>query len=145
MPSEYHLSRVRSLHCKSDPTNIIAYFKFIRIYQFFTKMDKERLQDFIDPNNYIARILLGHFLALQMVVSPIIDREWAHRTRATPVRSPLIWISNIYRDCPSRLKDYLKWPRDIGDAVSEEIAGKTTSMPIIAILKKGEGRYQSYC
>ena len=105
-------------------------------------MDKERLEDFIDPNNHVAQILISHFLALEMVMSLIIDREWAHRTRSTPVRSPLIWISNIYRDYPARLKNYLEWPKDIGNAVADELAGKLTNMPIIAILKNGEGRYR---
>jgi hypothetical protein len=44
-------------------------------YYGIVGMDSKRIEDFIDPANSVARILIAHFLAIQLVVSPIVDRE----------------------------------------------------------------------
>jgi hypothetical protein len=105
-------------------------------------MDTQRITDFIDPCNHVARILISHFLAIQMVVSPITDREFSHRIRYTPVRSLLNWVNLIYDGCPPHLQRYMEWPKAINDSVETELLGKQGAIPI---LRKNEGYSLSYC
>src|ERR1700710_3036764 len=111
--------------------DVAAYFQFIRLYHGIIQMDTQRITDFIDPWNHVARILISHFLAIQMVVSPIIDRELSHRTRYTPLRSLLNWINLIYDGCPAHLRPYMEWPKAIKDAVGAELLGREGLIPIL--------------
>lgn len=125
-------------------TDISAYFQFIRIYHGIIKMDTGRIRDFIDPCNTVVRILIGHFLAIQMIVSPIIDREWAHRPRHTPIRSNLNWIKSIYQDCPTNLKYYMEWPKYIAECVEDELLGRRRTDSQASIMRKNEGYSRTY-
>lgn len=109
------------------------------VYQGILKMESPIFQDFIDPSNLVARLLIAHFLAIQFIVAPIIDREYAGRGRTQPARSHLDWLSMLYKECPLRLRNYLEWPMAVKDCVKNEIEGKAKLIPTISILRKKEG------
>jgi hypothetical protein len=118
--------------------DIPAYFKFVSVFQGIIQMDAEMFQEFMDPSNSVARILIAHFFALQMVVAPIINREWAGRKRSTPLRNHLDQIYQSSRTVPGAFRQYLDWPLAIADAVSDEIMGNQTLVPRVPILRKKE-------
>jgi hypothetical protein len=101
-------------------------------------MDSGMFEDFIDPNNTVASILISHFLALQLVVSPIINREWAGRKRSTPLRNHLDQIHYASKDVPAAYRQYVDWPLAIADAVSNELLGNKSGASRISILQKKE-------
>lgn len=117
-------------------SNIPAYFKFVSIFQGIIQMDSEIFQEFMDPSNAVARILIAHFFALQLVVAPIINREWAGRKRSTPLRNHLDQIYQSAKYVPTPFRQYLDWPLAVADAVSDEIMGNTTLVPRVPILRK---------
>lgn len=119
--------------------NFSGYFKFIFIYQSINRMSNKLFMDFINPTSDPSRILIAHFLALQMIMLPILDREWAGRTKNTPARMNLDWVASIYRSVPEQLQGYVEWPQAIADAVRDELAGKQTTIPRIQILPKKLG------
>ena len=96
-------------------------------------------QEFIAPDNSVARLLIAHFLAIQMVVGPIVDREYAGRARVMPVRGHNDWISTLYRNCPIGLRRYMEWPVAVKDCVRDELSGKEKLIPTVSILRKKEG------
>ncbi len=49
--------------------------------------DVGEFYDFLDANNHVSKILQAHFLAIQVSMLPILDREWASRIKNTPTRS----------------------------------------------------------
>ena len=96
-------------------------------------------QEFVAPTNAVARLLIAHFLAIQTVVAPIIDRQYGGRARVMPVRGHNDWISTLYRQCPMELRRYMEWPVAIKDAIREELGGKEKLVPTVSILQKKEG------
>jgi hypothetical protein len=99
-------------------------------------MESQMFQEFIDPSDSIARLLIAHFLAIQIIVAPIIDREYAGRTRTQPARGHLDWLSMLYANCPLSLRKYLEWPMAVKDCVRDEIDGKEKLISTISILRK---------
>ncbi|KAH6716696.1 hypothetical protein BKA61DRAFT_572772 [Leptodontidium sp. MPI-SDFR-AT-0119] len=122
--------KVSSLH---------GYFKFIFIYQSLNRMSNDLFRDFIDPENHTSRILIAHFLAIQLIMLPILDREWAGRTKNTPARMNLAWMTSIYESTPPYLQHLVEWPQAVAEAVRDELAGKQTNIPRIQILQKKAG------
>jgi len=115
-----------------------AYFKFVSIFQGIIQMDPETFQEFMDSSNIVARILISHFFALQLVVAPIINREWAGRKRSTPVRNHLDQIHQLAKGIPDAYRGYLDWPLAIADAVVDEVVGNKSLVPRVPILRKKE-------
>ncbi|KAG4411950.1 hypothetical protein IFR04_014924 [Cadophora malorum] len=122
--------KVSSLH---------GYFKFIFIYQSLNRMSNDLFRDFIDPENAISRILIAHFLAIQLIMLPILDREWAGRTKNTPARMNLAWMTSIYESSPTHLRHLVEWPQAVAEAVRDELAGKQSNVPRVPILQKKAG------
>lgn len=122
--------KVSSLH---------GYFKFIFIYQSLNRMSNDLFRDFIDPENAISRILIAHFLAIQLIMLPILDREWAGRTKNTPARMNLAWMTSIYESSPRHLRHLVEWPQAVAEAVRDELAGKQSNVPRVPILQKKAG------
>jgi hypothetical protein len=75
--------------------NLLVYCKFVTVYHFIITLEKEALKELTDPKNLGGRILIAHFLAIQIVVSPIVDREWYGQSRSIPIRNHLRWIYSV--------------------------------------------------
>jgi hypothetical protein len=93
---------------------------------------------FMAPNNTISHILIANFFALQLVVAPIINREWAGRKRSTPLRNHLDQIYKLAKGVEEGYESYMEWPLAIADAVVEEVAGNKAAIPRTPILQKRE-------
>jgi hypothetical protein len=109
------------------------------IYQGIIKMDGQTFQEFIDPLNSVAQLLIAHFITIEIIMMPIVDREYGGRARTTPARTHLDWLTMIYRNCPLQMRTYLKWPLAVKDCVTDELDGKERLVPTISILRKKEG------
>ncbi|CZR62609.1 uncharacterized protein PAC_12506 [Phialocephala subalpina] len=120
-------------------SSLQGYFKFIKIYQSINLLDNQAFTDFSDPTNTISRILIAHFFAIQLMMLPILDREWAGRTKTTPCRMNLDWVARINESLPAHMKHYVDWPTAVADAVLEELTGVHVTIPRISILRKKEG------
>jgi hypothetical protein len=128
-----------------QPLTFSAYFKFIMVYQGILKMEPKTFQKFISHTNAIARILISHFLAIQMIVAPIIDREYNGRVRAMPAKGHLDWIDSLHKECPMHLKVYMEWPVAVKDCVGDELNGKERIVPTVSILRKKQGLSIAVC
>jgi hypothetical protein len=101
-------------------------------------MDPDLFHEFMEPSNIVAQLLIGHFFAIQLISSPIINREWAGRKRSTPLRFRLDQIYQLAKGIPDSHRNYLNWPLAIVDAVMDEVLGNKTLVPRIPILGKKE-------
>jgi hypothetical protein len=126
---------LRSIYAIADS---LAYFKFVSIFQGIIQMESDTFQAFMDSTNIVARILISHFFALQFIVAPIINREWAGRKRSTPVRNHLDQIYQLAKGISDEYKRYLDWPLAIADAVVDEVVGNKSLVPRVPILRKQE-------
>ncbi|KAF8861135.1 hypothetical protein BDZ45DRAFT_740735 [Acephala macrosclerotiorum] len=120
-------------------SSLQGYFKFIKIYQAINLLDNQSFMDFSDPENTVSRILVAHFFAIQLLLLPILDREWAGRTKTTPCRMNLDWVARINEGLPANVRHYADWPTAVADAVFEELSGVHSTIPRISILRVKEG------
>ncbi|PQE28863.1 C6 transcription factor protein [Rutstroemia sp. NJR-2017a BBW] len=96
----------------SNTHSLVAYFKFVEIYLAISKMSNRTFATFLDYRNKVARILMAHFLAIQILMKPILDREtvW-DGSGVSIVRANERWIEAIERDVGDRSGSFLDWPR----------------------------------
>lgn len=121
-------------------SSLNGYFMFIMIYAGINKLEVGEFNDFIDANNQISRILIGHFLAIQMILFPILDREWsAGRSKLAAGRMNVTWITSIAANTSQSLRHLLEWPLAIMEAVQDELDGKQSIVPKIEVLRKNKG------
>lgn len=139
MLSERLLYKVYSNVLVTNVNDINAgYFKFLSIYQAINLLDNQSFNDFFSPTNPISRILVGHFLAIQNMMLPILDREWAGRTKNTPCRMNPDWMNTINEGLPVHMRHFMEWPTTVAGAVSNEIStGHCTSPKVSKLRKKG--------
>ena len=116
-----------------------VYYKWIKVYHGILQLTQKDFDDFITAQNLIGRVLIAHFLAIQIVIGPIIDREWMGRKRSTPIRTNLDWINGICQMLPTEKKHLVDWPREIAEGVDEELAGTVSVVPKVSILRRNEG------
>jgi hypothetical protein len=120
-------------------SNGLGYAKFIHLYKDLSMLDNVSFKDLTDPANHVSKILIAHFFAVQIVMLPILAREWEGRTRAMPIRPSLDWISSISSSLPTHMRRYVEWPKTIADTVCDELAGKLPATSKRLILRKNEG------
>ncbi|KAH9212354.1 hypothetical protein DL95DRAFT_304365 [Leptodontidium sp. 2 PMI_412] len=102
-------------------SSVQVYFKFIAVYRFIIGLESQPFRDLIDPKNLGGRVLITHFLAIQIVGDPIIGREWSGRNKSTPVRYHLDWIYSVCDMLPDDKKKFNGWPRAVADSVRDAI------------------------
>lgn len=126
------------LHLAYTTSNmaIPAYFKFVSIFQGIIQMSPADFATFMSPTNTVSHILVANFFALQLVVAPIINREWAGRKRSTPLRNHLDQIYQLAKGVEEGYESYMEWPLAIADAVVEEVGGNRAAVPGTLILRK---------
>ncbi|TAQ85816.1 hypothetical protein B7494_g5864 [Chlorociboria aeruginascens] len=93
-------------------SSLHTYFRFLCIYMFISKLPSAIFNTFLSPTNIVARLLIAHFLALEIIISPILDREWSQRNMDMPARTHLDWIPRIYGELAEagRLaRNVIKW------------------------------------
>lgn len=111
------------------PTDLLAYFKFIYLYDAINNIDNDSFKEFINPHNNVSHILIAHFVAIQFMVGPLISRQWQGRPHAPPLRGQLYWISSIYSGVPPSMRKYISWPKAFGDDLLNYIAGSGLFIP----------------
>lgn len=102
-------------------------------------MDDKDIRLFLDPSNVVVHLLIAHFLALQCIMAPILDREYGQRGRMTPLRYHLSWIDSILDLLPPNMKHLMEWPKAVADCVRDELNGKQAPVTRMSILRKKEG------
>lgn len=104
-----------------------GYACFMAIYRFFFTINHLDFSHFIDPSNTAARLLLGHFIAIQLVLRHLTKHDWPeynrqeHKLMSTvegPMTTPLTeWIVSIFNSLPSDVLAHLSWPMELANDV----------------------------
>ncbi|KAF2834002.1 hypothetical protein CC86DRAFT_339730 [Ophiobolus disseminans] len=90
-----------------------TYMTFVTLYNTPSKWTHDEFQAFIDPNNAVAQILLGHFIAVQAILTPILYLERVGFQGVDAPTCVLSWIEGIYRNVPPHLRHHVEWPRQV--------------------------------
>ncbi|KAF2834952.1 hypothetical protein M501DRAFT_999756 [Patellaria atrata CBS 101060] len=126
---KYHTLMLKSLQqAYNDPGE--SYLTFSALYTFPATLSIPEFQDFISTGNTSAQILLGHFIAVQVILYPILAYE---RERFDGVQAPtafMDWLDGIYAGLPNILKSYLEWPMAVAAFVRQYISQKMATKVI---------------
>jgi hypothetical protein len=94
------------------------------IYQVLGRMDNQQFQIFSNPNNDISRLLLAHFVTVEVILAPILGREWQGRLISTPMEGILDWLDMIYWEVSPGVRHFLNWPVAVTNCIRAEISGE---------------------
>ncbi len=95
-----------------------AYLSLMEIYGTFShQMNHEDFQHFIDPANEIGQLLQSHFVAVQLLLSPITVHELGERKPEAPNNESIRWLGAIFQRVTPRMGKFFEWPISVADGV----------------------------
>lgn len=92
-------------------------------------MDNQQFQIFSNPCNDISRLLLAHFVTVEVVLAPILGREWQGRLVLTPMEGIFDWLDMIYSQVAPEMRSYLDWPFSVVAIIKTEMSGERPQRP----------------
>jgi hypothetical protein len=87
-------------------------------------MNQHQFRLFSDISNNVSQLLMAHFVATEIMMGPILEREWRGRVLSTPMEGIFQWLNGIYDGVPANLRDFLSWPAAVASLVKAEIRGE---------------------
>lgn len=127
MQNEYNLTAHKALvECinAAEVGGPMAYYKFIAIHNALYSLGHQAFRDFIDSKNEVGLVLLGHFVAIELIMSPIYSREWKGRVLSVPMNGIIDWVAKVQDEVSLPMQDYLAWPKSIVALVRREMKEK---------------------
>ncbi|KAF7511716.1 hypothetical protein GJ744_003879 [Endocarpon pusillum] len=115
------LSSVLSALQQSPKTGYLA---FNRLYATIWDMSHDQFAVFVDPHNTAAQLLMAHFLAVQMLMVPLLVYEAPARREAGMARALLAsveWGEKIWERAPEDMRPYLEWAREVFQTMRSEV------------------------
>jgi hypothetical protein len=100
-------------------------------------MEQGQFRQFSDLNNHVSQLLLAHFVACEIVMAPILGREWKGRAIATPMEGTLQWLYGMGDGIPSNLHSFLDWPVGVASRIKAELRGELPQRPWLKDFFKG--------
>lgn len=113
-------------------TNLIAnrhalgYIELRKIYAFFSfEMQHEEFREFTNPANEVCQLLQAHFVAMQLIMTPITKTEWRNRESADREAdeggdgTTGNWLQTLHATIPVHLLDYYEWTKWIDGEVQK--------------------------
>ena len=108
---------------------MLGYYKFVLIYHVLGQMSNQQFQMFISPSNDVSRILLAFFVTVEIVLAPILGREWQGRVITTPMEGILDWLDEINDGVSPGMRSLLSWPNRVARIIRAEISGDQPQRP----------------
>lgn len=100
-------------------------------------MDQSQFRLFSGPNNHVSHLLLAHFVACEIMMAPILGREWKGRVISTPMEGTLQWLHGMRDGIPANLRCFLSWPVSVATRVKAELRGEYPQRPWLKEFFKG--------
>jgi len=96
-------------------------------------MTNQQFQVFSQSTNMVTQLLLAHFVAVEIMLGPILGREWKGRILSTPMEGIFAWLKKIQREMSPNLIPYLNWPAHIARCIEAEIQGERPPRPWLKV------------
>lgn len=90
-----------------------AYTSFDALYNIASRWSHDEFQAFIDPSNAIAQILQAHFIAIQVILTPILYPKAVGFEGLDVPTATMGSIEVMYRNLPNHLRHHVEWPRQV--------------------------------
>ncbi|KAF8855516.1 hypothetical protein BDZ45DRAFT_502767 [Acephala macrosclerotiorum] len=90
-----------------------AYMQQRKVYSLFScEMQQEEFREFVNPENEVCQLLQAHFVALQLIMTPISKGEWKDREAAVSGDGDGTtgrWLQTLHSRIPVHLLEYYEW------------------------------------
>lgn len=119
----FHTSLLAVLFALQESSRA-GYLNFISVYHTFYETNHDQFNVFIDINNIPSQLLMTHFIALQMIMAPLMVHESPGLSDPSRVRSLLgqvEWVEKILDRLPAEMTGYMNWPRETMETLRREI------------------------
>jgi hypothetical protein len=100
-------------------------------------MDQSQFRLFSDLNNHVSHLLLAHFVACEIMMAPILGREWKGRVISMPMEGTLQWLHGMLDGIPANLRRFLSWPVGVTSRIKAELRGEQPQRPWLKEFFKG--------
>jgi hypothetical protein len=80
-------------------------------------MTHDEFQHFINPTNEIGQLLQAHFVAVQILLSPITAREMGDRKPEKPSNESKRWLGAILDRVSPQMQEFFEWPTYVAKGV----------------------------
>lgn len=104
-----HFNRIE--RCISDLLE--GYWRLVSIYNVMGMLSDAKFSEFVNPNNTIGQILLAHFMALEVVLLPMLEREYDKSFPTNQLINRCSWFDSIERSVPPEFRHFVRWPGEI--------------------------------
>lgn len=86
----------------------------MELYAFFSYgMSHEDFQHFIDPENEVGQLLQSHFVAVQLLLTPITIHELGERKFESTNNPSIRWFGAIFQRVTPLMREFYKWPMSV--------------------------------
>ncbi|KAE8448950.1 hypothetical protein EG329_008746 [Mollisiaceae sp. DMI_Dod_QoI] len=100
-----------------------AYMELRKIYYIFSfEMKDEEFREFINPANEVCQLLQAHFVAMQLIMTPITKAEQRGRESAAAGEGDGTtgrWLKTLHSNIPAHLLEYYEWTLWVDDEVQK--------------------------
>lgn len=84
---------------------------------FAWTMSHEDFQHFINPANEIGQLLQSHFVAVQLLLTPITVHEMGDRKPEKPNNGVNRWLGAILERVSPQMREFFEWPISVAEGV----------------------------
>ncbi|KFY96242.1 hypothetical protein V498_02781 [Pseudogymnoascus sp. VKM F-4517 (FW-2822)] len=111
----------------------LGYWRLVSIYNVIGMLSDAEFSTFSNPSNIIGQILLAHFMALEVLLLPMLEREYEKTFPINQLINRCNWFDTIEKSVPPELQHFIHWPAGIlNDAREMWKAMATTSNIYVA-------------
>lgn len=97
----------------------LAYINLRKVYGYFSyTMCNADFQSFLSPSNIVGRLLQAHFVAIQLIMSPVTKK--GNEGNPSTENGTFRWIEPVSKDIPADMREYFKWPLSVANAVKRD-------------------------
>jgi hypothetical protein len=90
----------------------------MEMYQTFSyTMSHEDFLHFIDPANEVGQLLQSHFVAVQLLLSPITINEMGDRKPENQTSESGWWLGAIHQRVTPRMQKFFEWPISVAEGL----------------------------
>lgn len=98
-------------------------------------MSDTQFTAFSNPNNTIGQILLAHFMALEVVLLPMLEREYDKTFPTNQLINRCGWFDSIESSVPSEFQHFIHWPAGILNDARERWRAMATTYDLTVAKK----------
>ena len=91
-----------------------AYANLRKIYGYFSfQAPQAHFSHLINPSNRVSQLLQAHFVAMQLIMTPVTRNEWAGRDERRQHRdnegTTVKWFRPLHQNVPKEWMVYYEW------------------------------------